>query len=87
MLNARPYAADRAHTLPTDWPERIRQFQPRGVIAPLIEALQAAVANRGEAAIAIEHIQELALTICGLSHEDRLAPYEELFGGSDGRRG
>jgi hypothetical protein len=79
MLNAKPCAADYAHSLPADWLDQLLHFCPDGVIRPLIDALQAIARKRGEASIALEHVQKLALTVCGLSPENRFGDYEELF--------
>jgi hypothetical protein len=79
MLHTKPNGADYAHSLPPDWLDRVLRFQPNGVVTPLVETLQAVAKRRGEAAIALEHVQELALTVCGLSGEYRLGAYTELF--------
>lgn len=79
MLNTTPSAVDRAYSLPYDWPTHVLAFTPDNVVAPLVEALQDVIRRRGDAAIAIEDVQELALVSCGLTSEPFFAGYHELF--------
>jgi hypothetical protein len=79
MLNTKPCAAEKTYLLPSDWVQQVLGFHAQGALTPLVEALQALVRKRGEAAIALEHVQELALTVCGVSPEKRLDAYERLF--------
>src|ERR1700738_4724252 len=79
MLNLNPPGVEPRYTLPADWEQRILSFSPSGVIAPLIRSVQSLVAKHGKASIAVEHVQELALLVCGARTQPRFSAYETLF--------
>lgn len=65
-----PAPLDLAHILPADWIDRVRSYCPAGVVTPFIQKLQALVVTHGEASIALEHVQQLALLSSGLLEQE-----------------
>jgi hypothetical protein len=79
MLNTNPPGVDRAHVLPPDWRDQVLSFTPLNILEPLVNALKSLVQHHGEAAIAIEHVQELALLACGMGAEYRFRGHQHVF--------
>lgn len=79
MLDLNPAGVDLVYLLPADWRARLLNFQPSGVLAPLVRELQDVVQHHGDAAIAIGAIQEFALMACGLTQQPRFRAYEHVF--------
>lgn len=79
MLNLNPGAIDRPYSLPENWLDQLVSYRPAGVLTPLVHSLQAFARKRGKAAIGVEHIQELAIMVCGVSDHPRFPDYEQVF--------
>lgn len=79
MLNLNPCAVDRVFALPPNWLDQLVSYRPTGVLTPLVHSLQAFARKQGEAAIGVEHIQELALMVCGVSDHPRFRDYDQVF--------
>jgi hypothetical protein len=52
---------DVALTLPDDWTDRVLGFRPTGDTAPLVDLVQQIVRERGESAIGLRRVQDVAL--------------------------
>ena len=74
-------ALDYRYMLPADWCDRMLAWKPEPPhLAPYVEYLQAVVQKHGAASIMIEHVQELALAVCGLARSPLFASHLEIFG-------
>jgi hypothetical protein len=79
MLNLNPPGIELACELPDDWCDQLLSYTATGATKALIEALQDFVRARGAEAIAVEHVQELALMVTGVSAQSRFRAYDRVF--------
>ena len=76
MFSSDPDLLYPRRTLPPDWVERVAAFRPSSSIAPIVDTVQGIVQARGEQAIAIQQVQEVALHVCGMSDRPPLRDYD-----------